>query len=85
VESGSVAAGESSPPPRDAAVIPSWICGRREKPTQAPQSDCHAIAVVEEPDREEMQQFLLIVLGAIGSAGILGFFDGIRRRLAPWE
>jgi hypothetical protein len=76
--------GSATVPTPLTATTPTWYCHRDLHPTGPPQPDCHAIVVVNEPGQETTQQVLLIVLGALGSAGLLGTFDGMRRFYIPW-
>lgn len=85
VSNGTVSDTESAPPPSDSAIRPTWTCHRPEKASEEVPPDCHASAVIEEPQRETWQQVSLIILGALGSAGFVGFFDGVRRILVPFD
>ena len=84
VSNGSIDHSETEPSPYT-STAPVWYCHRDAKPSGPPPSDCHALVVIEEPNRETEQQLLLIVLGAVGTAGLLGFANGLRRFLVPWN
>jgi hypothetical protein len=85
VSNGSVAPSISSPPPDDSAITPTWACHRRRNIEKIVSPDCHANVVVDQPQREAWQQVALIILGALGSAGFVGVFDGMRRILVPFD
>lgn len=81
---GSLQASASSPPPIRSQVIPTWTCqGHVHAPSRL-RPDCHSNVVIEEAQGKEWRQVLIFILGAIGAAGFVGFFDGLRRLLVPW-
>ena len=82
---GSIAASASSPPPRHSAITPTWTCHRKEEISELITPDCHASAVINLPQRKTWQQVLLIIFGAVASAGFVGFFDGLRQILVPFD
>ena len=84
VESGSMQPAASSPPPSRSQAIPTWTCSNEHKQA-ALRPDCHSTVVIEEPNSKEWRQALILVLGAIGSFGLVGFVDGLRKYWAPWE
>jgi hypothetical protein len=84
VRGGKVNLSETTPQPLG-SVTPTWYCHRDPDPGGPPPPDCHAAVRVDESDRESAQQLLLIVLGASGSAGLIGAGAGLRRFLMPWN
>lgn len=83
ISGGSAVSSESRPPPQRAAITPTWTCHRRQRISQLTGPDCHSSALIDEPHREAWQQVLLLILGAVGSAGVLGVLDGMRRKIVP--
>jgi len=85
LSSGTLSPSASRPPPNAAAITPTWTCHRDVRRAQSVSDDCHSTAVIEESGRETWQQVLLVVLGAVGSAGLIGVAGGLRRLLVPLD